>query len=80
MPQNRITDIPGLRVGHATDLRLASGVTAILFDQPAVAAVDGRTADERAAARRALEAAPSAVHALTARSRPPRPAAARIVR
>jgi len=42
MPQNRITDIPGLRVGHATDLRLASGVTAILFDQPAVAAVDVR--------------------------------------
>ncbi|ACB24151.1 P1 family peptidase [Methylobacterium radiotolerans] len=42
MPQNRITDVPGLRVGHATDLRLASGVTAILFDQPAVAAVDVR--------------------------------------
>ena len=42
MPQNRITDIPGLRVGHATDLRLASGVTAIVFDEPAIAAVDVR--------------------------------------
>ena len=42
MLQNRITDIPGLRVGHATDLRLASGVTAILFDDPVVASVDVR--------------------------------------
>lgn len=42
MLQNRITDIRGLRVGHATDLRLASGVTAILFDEPAVASVDVR--------------------------------------
>jgi L-aminopeptidase/D-esterase-like protein len=36
---NLLTDIPGLRVGHATDLALGSGVTAVLFDQPAVAAV-----------------------------------------
>ena len=36
---NLLTDVPGLRVGHATDPRLRSGVTAILFDQPAVAAV-----------------------------------------
>jgi L-aminopeptidase/D-esterase-like protein len=36
---NLLTDLPGLRVGHATDLSLGSGVTAILFDQPAVAAV-----------------------------------------
>ncbi|MCJ2035697.1 P1 family peptidase [Methylobacterium sp. J-068] len=39
---NRITDIAGIRVGHATDLRLASGVTAILFDEPVVAGVDVR--------------------------------------
>ncbi|MBI0434559.1 P1 family peptidase [Roseomonas sp. KE0001] len=35
---NLLTDIPGVSVGHATDLRLGSGVTAILFDEPAVAA------------------------------------------
>jgi len=39
MALNLLTDIPGLRVGHATDLALGSGVTAILFDTPAVAAV-----------------------------------------
>ncbi|MDB5369079.1 MAG: peptidase [Roseomonas sp.] len=36
---NLLTDIPGLRVGHATDLVLGSGVTAVLFDTPAVASV-----------------------------------------
>ena len=36
---NLLTDIPGLTVGHATDLALGSGVTAILFDQPAIASV-----------------------------------------
>ncbi|MFC7554446.1 P1 family peptidase [Pseudoroseomonas wenyumeiae] len=36
---NLLTDIPGIRVGHATDLALGSGVTAVLFDAPAVAAV-----------------------------------------
>lgn len=36
---NLITDIAGLRVGHADDLRLASGVTAILFERPAVASI-----------------------------------------
>jgi len=36
---NRLVDVAGLAVGHATDLRIASGVTAILFDEPAVAAV-----------------------------------------
>ena len=40
--RNLITDVPGVRVGHADDLRLASGVTAIIFDEPAVAAVDLR--------------------------------------
>lgn len=39
MELNLLTDIPGLRVGHATDPRLGSGVTAIVFDAPAVAAV-----------------------------------------
>jgi L-aminopeptidase/D-esterase-like protein len=36
--RNLLTDLPGLAVGHVTDLTLGSGVTAILFDQPAVAA------------------------------------------
>lgn len=34
---NLLTDIEGLSVGHATDLGLGSGVTAIVFDKPAVA-------------------------------------------
>ena len=34
---NLLTDIPGIAVGHATDITLASGVTAILFDTPATA-------------------------------------------
>ena len=40
--KNLLTDIAGVRVGHADDTRLASGVTAIIFDQPAVAAIDVR--------------------------------------
>src|SRR3989441_3359769 len=40
--RNLITDVAGVRVGHADDARLASGVTAIVFDEPAVAAVDVR--------------------------------------
>ena len=40
--RNLITDVAGVKVGHADDARLASGVTAILFDQPAAAAVDVR--------------------------------------
>lgn len=39
---NRLTDVAGLRVGHAHDARLASGVTCVLFDEPAVASVDIR--------------------------------------
>lgn len=39
---SRITDIPGIRVGHATDLHVASGVTALIFDGPVTAAVDVR--------------------------------------
>ena len=40
--KNLITDIAGIRVGHADDARLASGVTALVFDQPAIAAIDVR--------------------------------------
>ncbi len=41
--RNLITDVAGLRVGNAHDPALASGVTAVLFDKPAVAsyAVNG---------------------------------------
>ena len=38
-PRNLITDVPGLRVGQAQDAALASGVTAVIFDEPAVASV-----------------------------------------
>ncbi len=40
--KNLLTDIAGVRVGHAQDATLASGATAIVFDQPAVAAIDVR--------------------------------------
>src|SRR6266545_1203832 len=40
--KNLITDISGVRVGHADDAALASGVTAIIFDSPAVASIDVR--------------------------------------
>src|ERR1700732_5051355 len=39
---NLLTDIAGVRVGHADDAALASGVTAVIFDQPMVAAMDVR--------------------------------------
>ena len=42
MNRNLITDVPGLKVGNAADAALASGVTAILFDEPAVASADVR--------------------------------------
>ncbi|MGE7416688.1 P1 family peptidase [Methylobacterium tarhaniae] len=37
-----LTDIAGIRVGHADDPKALSGVTAIVFDSPTVAAVDIR--------------------------------------
>jgi L-aminopeptidase/D-esterase-like protein len=40
--KNLLTDIAGVRVGHAEETSLASGVTAIVFDEPAVAAIDVR--------------------------------------
>jgi D-aminopeptidase len=40
--QNLITDVAGVRVGHAHDARLGSGVTAVVFDEPAIASVDIR--------------------------------------
>ncbi len=42
MTRNLITDVAGLKVGQADDAKLASGVTAIVFDRPAVVAVDVR--------------------------------------
>ena len=40
--RNLITDVPGMRVGHADDRTLASGVTAVVFDEAAVASLDVR--------------------------------------
>jgi L-aminopeptidase/D-esterase-like protein len=40
--RNLITDVEGILVGQADDARTASGVTAIIFAEPAVAAVDVR--------------------------------------
>jgi D-aminopeptidase len=40
--RNLITDVPGLKVGHAEDLELGSGTTVIVFDTPAVGSIDLR--------------------------------------
>lgn len=40
--KNLLTDIPGVRVGHAHDEAVASGVTAVIFDKAAVASADVR--------------------------------------
>jgi L-aminopeptidase/D-esterase-like protein len=40
--RNLITDVAGIKVGNADDVKLASGVTAIVFDEPTVASVDVR--------------------------------------
>ncbi|MFZ0528635.1 MAG: P1 family peptidase [Xanthobacteraceae bacterium] len=40
--RNLITDVPGLKVGHAEDARLGSGSTVVIFDEPAVASIDVR--------------------------------------
>jgi D-aminopeptidase len=42
MARNLITDISGVRVGHAGDTKLGSGVTAVIFDAPVVGSVDVR--------------------------------------
>src|SRR5262249_45541642 len=42
MARNLITDIPGIRVGHAGDAKLGSGVTVVVFDKPVTASVDVR--------------------------------------
>ena len=40
--RNLITDVPGVKVGHGTDLRLGSGSTAVVFEESAVASIDVR--------------------------------------
>jgi L-aminopeptidase/D-esterase-like protein len=40
--KNLLSDIPGVLVGHATDIALGSGATVVLFEEPAVASVDLR--------------------------------------
>jgi D-aminopeptidase len=40
--RNLITDVPGVLVGNAGDARVASGVTAVLFEAPAVGSIDVR--------------------------------------
>lgn len=40
--RNDITDVPGLRVGHAEDARIRTGVTVVIPERPAVCAGDIR--------------------------------------
>lgn len=64
--RNLLTDIDGVAVGHATDLRLGSGVTAILFAEPAIAsvAVTGGAPGERDTALLATDATVERVDAI----------------
>jgi L-aminopeptidase/D-esterase-like protein len=39
LTHNLLIDVPGVAVGHATDISLGSGVTAIVFDAPVVASL-----------------------------------------
>jgi L-aminopeptidase/D-esterase-like protein len=41
-PRNLITDVAGIRIGNAEDPRVRTGVTVVLPERPAVAAVDVR--------------------------------------
>ncbi|MEQ8935037.1 MAG: P1 family peptidase, partial [Amphiplicatus sp.] len=41
-PRNDITDVPGLKIGQAEDVRIATGVTVILPDRSAICACDVR--------------------------------------
>ena len=41
-PANHIIDVPGIKVGHAHDKKAITGVTVVLPDHPAVAAVECR--------------------------------------
>ncbi|RRH74260.1 P1 family peptidase [Falsigemmobacter faecalis] len=38
-PRNLITDVPGIKVGNATDARIKTGTTVLIGDQPMTAAV-----------------------------------------
>jgi L-aminopeptidase/D-esterase-like protein len=40
--RNLITDVSGLRVGHASDAKLGSGATVVVFDRPVAASIDVR--------------------------------------
>jgi len=42
--RGQITDVPGISVGHYTDLEHATGCTAVLVDEPAVGGIDIRGA------------------------------------
>ncbi len=42
MARNLLTDVAGVRVGHAGDARLGSGATVVVFDKAVVASVDVR--------------------------------------
>src|SRR3954464_16090388 len=42
LARNLITDVAGVRVGHADDPKFGSGASVVLFDRPAVASADLR--------------------------------------
>lgn len=63
--RNLITDVPGIRVGQAEDERVRTGVTVILPDQAAIAAVDVRGGGPGTRETDALDAE-NLVHAVNA--------------
>jgi L-aminopeptidase/D-esterase-like protein len=64
-PRNLITDVPGIRVGQAQDEKVRTGVTVILPDAPAIAAVDVRGGGPGTRETDALDAE-NLVHAVNA--------------
>lgn len=64
-PRNLITDVPGIRVGQAEDERVRTGVTVILPDEAAIAAVDVRGGGPGTRETDALDAE-NLVHAVNA--------------
>ena len=65
-PTNSLADIPGLRIGQAHDTALASGVSVVIFDDPATVGVSvlGGAAAGRDHAVLAPDAIVDGVHAL----------------
>ena len=62
-PRNAITDVPGIDVGQAQDVRVLTGVSVVLPHRPAVCAVDVRGGAPGTRETDALDPTPLGGHA-----------------